>query len=227
MMNVFQRVTATLTRSVDKVVDQLENQDAVAEAALRQVRKNAAQANVRLAAVARDRDELAAKLDSLNKAAQRWTTRAASTAGADEAKALECLRRRRHAQTQIVQTQTVLEDYDHRVEQLAASVADMDDRLLQLTQKRNVLRTRDAVNNAQVTLRKLQEEDCGGLDAIYARWETRLMADEYVLPPATEVDPFERGFSTEEERHELQAELRELMTQGDNASSNMDQGAQQ
>lgn len=217
-MNVFQRVTATVTRSIDKVVDQLENQDAVAEATLRQVRKNAAEAKVRLAALARDRDELAAKLDSLQKVAQRWAERAAKVGHEDEAKALECLRRRRHAQTQMAQTQTVLTEYDARVEQLGASVAQMDERLLLLAQKRNVLRTRDAVSNAQGTLRRLQEQDCDGLDAVYARWEARLVADEYLTPTVGLTDDFERGMHDEEEQLSLQAELAAILDEADKPS---------
>lgn len=224
MMNVFQRVTATVTRSIDKVVDQLENQDAVAEATLRQVRRNAAEAKVRLAALARDRDELAAKLDSLEKVARRWTERAAKIGRADEDKALECLRRRRHAQSQITQTQTVLAEYDARVEQLGASVAQMDERLLSLTQKRNVLRTRDAVSNAQGTLRRLQEQDCDGLDAVYERWEARLLADEYATPVAAPIDEFERTLDDEEEQLSLQAELACVLDEDPAAEKSSDSG---
>ena len=224
MMNVFQRVTATVTQSIDKVVDQLENQDAVAQATLRQVRKNAAEAKVRLAALARDRDELAAKLESLQKVAQRWVERAAKIGDEDEGKALECLRRRRHAQTQITQTQTVLTEYDARVEQLGASVAQMDERLLSLMQKRNVLRTRDAVSNAQGTLRRLQEQDCDGLDAVYARWEARLLADEYITPVVAQTDEFERGMDDEEEQLSLQAELAAVLNDTAEAHKPSDSG---
>ncbi|XOV84711.1 MAG: PspA/IM30 family protein [bacterium] len=213
MMNVFRRVTATLTQSIDKVVDQIENQDAVAEAALRQVRKNAGQAKVRLAALARDRDELAARLDSLRSVARRWTDRAARLGHEAEDKALECLRRRRHAEARIAQTEQVLAEYDARVEQLGASVAQMEERLLSLTQKRAVLRTRDAVSNAQCTLRRLQEQDCDGLDAIYERWEARLLADEYgaVSTNLTAPDTFERDLDAAEEQASLQAELAALL----------------
>ena len=223
-MNVFQRVTATVTQSIDKVVDQLENQDAVAQATLRQVRKNAAEAKVRLAALARDRDELAAKLQSLQQVARRWAERAAKIGHEDEDKALECLRRRRHAQTQITQTETVLAEYDARVEQLGASVAQMDERLLSLTQKHNVLRTRDAVSNAQGTLRRLQDQDCDGLDAVYARWEARLLADEYITPVVAPTDDFERGMDDEEEQLSLQAELAAVMDRAAEADKPSDTG---
>jgi len=104
-----------------------------------------------------------------------------------------------------------LAEYDARVEQLGASVAQMDERLLSLTQKRNVLRTRDAVSNAQGTLRRLQEQDCDGLDAVYARWEARLLADEYITPVVAQTDKFERELDDAEEQLSLQAELASVL----------------
>ena len=100
-MNVLQRFTATFSQSLDKAVGQLENHDAVALAALRQVRASAANAKVRLAAVERDRDALAAKLASLEQLEAKWAERAVAVAGKDEDKALECLRRRQRCRAQI------------------------------------------------------------------------------------------------------------------------------
>lgn len=221
-MNVLQRFTATFSQSLDRAVGQLENHDAVALAALRQVRASAANAKVRLAAVERDREALAAKLDSLQQLEAKWADRAVNVAGDDEAKALECLRRRQQCRAQIEATAQALADYDARIAQLSRSVAAMEERLQTLNHERNVLRTRDSVARAQKALMKLQDDDCGALDAVYARWEARIVETEYCTNAVADEDPLAREFARTEEDEALRAELADMMASKDPAA---DRGA--
>jgi hypothetical protein len=54
-----------------------------------------AEARVRLTQVQRDAEHLQAQIDEQQQHAERWRQRAQETAGSDERKALECVRRAR------------------------------------------------------------------------------------------------------------------------------------
>lgn len=73
----------------------MENHDAVIEATLRDIRGKLAQAQVRLRQMERERVRLRQQRESELADVLRWRQRAQQTAGADETRALECIRRAR------------------------------------------------------------------------------------------------------------------------------------
>ena len=75
-MSIFRRLQATISASLDNAVSQVENHDAVVEAALKDARAAAARARVRLARVQKEEANMRTKLESRSRASTScWATR--------------------------------------------------------------------------------------------------------------------------------------------------------
>jgi phage shock protein A len=94
-MSLIRRISTSFTSSVDRAVSKVENHDAIINSALRDTQQAAARSRVRLERVRKDGNSLKSRQEQLIVAVSRWTERAKSVAANDEAKALECLRRRK------------------------------------------------------------------------------------------------------------------------------------
>ena len=107
-MSVFKRLSATFSSRIDHLVGQIENHDAVVEAAIRDARQAVAKSKVRLSRLKADGIRLRRKRAELLQAESQWTQRAKDSATQDENRALECLRRRQDCQQQITELDKAL-----------------------------------------------------------------------------------------------------------------------
>ena len=89
--------TAGLLSRVDWMVTQVENHEALAQSAIRDVQRAAARAKVQLAKVRKDGRALRDQLAEAREAEATWRERAQRTASEDEERAVECLRRSKAA----------------------------------------------------------------------------------------------------------------------------------
>ncbi len=206
-MNVFRRITASFTGSLESAVSQLENHEAVVHAALKDTRSLAAKAKVRLARVRKDGDALQQKLRSLQTAEQSWAERAVTQAEVDEESALECLRRRNRCREQIAATEEVLQSHNQQEQRLAETVNGIEQRLAEIENTRNMLRTRQTTAEAATAVTRLECDSSGDLDDVIERWEMRILETEYANPPPASSDSFAARFEAEEDGESLKAEL--------------------
>ena len=100
-MSLLKRLSATIVSRVDQMVSQIENHDAVVEAAIRESRQAAAKARVRLSRVRGDGEKLQKRIAELRASQTQWTERARSVAADDRDRALECMRCRNECLAQI------------------------------------------------------------------------------------------------------------------------------
>lgn len=203
--------TASLVSRVDGMVSRIENHEALAASAIREVRQAAARATVQLRRVRHDgarlRDELAAR----HEAEQAWRERATRSAETDRDKALECLRRSKRAAREAAELERRLAEHDRIEQQLARDVAAVEERLSRLEEQRNLLATRQSRAEALGTVREAQSP-CGvEVDEVFGRWETRVAEREFEGGCLTRVDDLEHTFREEEEGSELAAELDVLL----------------
>ena len=207
-MHRIKQWTASLVSRVDWMVSQVENHEAVAKSAIRDVRRAAARARVQLTRVRADGEQLARAHAEQADAEIAWRDRARACAESDEAKALDCLRRSRRAGRRKGELSRRLEEH-HRIEtQLAKDVATIEERLGQLHERHNVLRTRESRAHALATVRDASELGDGDVGDLFERWETQVLEREYEGQcSATEADPLEDEFLEAEEESELRAEL--------------------
>lgn len=214
-MSIFKRVSASLHAHVDKLVGQMENHDAVVEAALKEQRQAVARAKVRLERLSREGERLRREEETARREVSLWTDRARQSTG-DEETALECLRRRRAAQARCDELAEALRRHGAAQEKLARDVGEAEMRVRNLDQQRHLMRTRQSAAEA---LRATDgTEGTGPIDveAAFERWSETVTEAELATEPSTQADPLAHRFEEREERDALKAELDALMSEKEN-----------
>lgn len=209
--------TASLCSRVDWMVSQVENHEALAESAIRDLQRHAARARVRMGRMRADGRRLADARRAEAEAASTWRERARRLAGDDEARALECLRRARAAAEREASLAERCAEHDRLEQRLARDLGLVDERLAALRVKRNWMRTRQSRADALAAASEVETE--GTLDDVFERWDARVTEREIVAgcdDPSVAAegsdpsDDLERVLASEEEDAALRAELAAL-----------------
>ena len=218
-MSLIRRISATLTSSVDRAVSKVENHDAIVNAALRDTQQAAARSRVRLERVRKDGRALKTRYQSLKDAHSRWTERARSIAPNDEAKALECLRRRKDCEAQIRNLQESIEKHEELESRIAEQVKKIDARISEVSQQRNMMRSRQSVAEAMRTIHNIEGVSYGEVEETFDRWEINLGETEILMGASASVDRLDTEFLAEEDTEALRAELNLLLNSEEGNSS--------
>ncbi len=213
-MSLFQRISATITSTVDRAVTRVENHDAIINAALKDTRQAAARSRVRLERVRRDGASLKRRYRDLDVAAGRWAERAKSVAHDDEAKALECLRRRRDCLAQLGNLRESIEKHDELEARISEQVKKIEARIGEVTHQRNMMRSRQSVAEAMNTMHNVQGTAVSDIEDTFDRWEINLGESEILFGASAPSDPLDMAFLDEEDSAELKAELDDLIAGG-------------
>lgn len=211
-MSLFTRITATVASTVDKAVCRVEDHDAIVEASIKQTRKAASSARVRLARVRKDGAALINQHDELVSLELNWTDRAKRCA-TDKAKAIECLGRRKKCREEILRIEESLTKHAELEKALTANVMTIDRRLQEINEQRNLLRTRESVAEATRIIDNIRGHDASDIEQAFDRWETRIGESEIFTDSISQVDELDANFSDEEDQAELLLELEELINQ--------------
>lgn len=210
-MSLIRRISATVTSSVDRAVSKVENHDAIVNAALRETQQAAARSRVRLERVRKDGHALKNRYQALQQAQTRWTERAKSVAGSDEAKALECLRRRRDCETQIRNLHDSIEKHEELESRIAEQVKKIDARIGEVAQQRNMMRSRQSVAEAMRAIHNVEGVSYGEIEETFDRWEINLGETEILMGASSSADALDSEFLVEEDTEALRAELALLL----------------
>jgi phage shock protein A len=210
-MSIFRRISTSITSSVDRAVSKVENHDAIINSALRDTQQAAARSRVRLERVRKDGRNLKTRRGNLQLAVLRWAERAKSVASQDEAKALECLRRRKDCEKQLHNLEDSIEKHDELEARIGEQVKKIEARIGEVAQQRNMMRSRESVAEAMRTINNIEGVSYGEIEDTFDRWEINLGETEIMMGAATTSDPLDSAFLTEEETTELRAELGELL----------------
>jgi len=229
-MSIIKRISATITSKVDDVVSHVENHDAVVEAALKDTRASLAKAKVRLARVQKDGDNLKNKVDDLNKNKNLWSERAKTIAKTDKNKALECVHRRNLCTDEIVRIKNNIDKHNELDKRISTSVHRMEQRLSELTQQRNMMRSRHSAADAMRVINQIENTSTSGIEDTFDRWEMLITETEYhngVYDDAeftgdytNSTDSLDASFSEAENQNKLEAELEFLLGEDDDESIN-------
>ena len=218
-MSLIQRITTSITSSVDRAVSKVENHDAIIDAALRETRQAAARSRVRLERVRRDGDGLRNRHRELQLAVSRWTERARKIGATDEGKALECLRRRKDCEKQLATLDDSIVRHDELEARIADQVKKIESRIGEVSQQRNMMRSRQSVAEAMRTINNIEGVSYGEIEDTFDRWEINLGETEIMLGANSPVDPLDTAFLAEEDAAELRAELEILLKTDEEDSS--------
>ena len=218
-MSLIRRISTTLTSSVDRAVSKVENHDAIVNAALRDTQQAAARSRVRLERVRKDGQALRNRYQSLQNAESRWTERAKNIAASDEAKALECLRRRKECAAQIRSLRDSISSHDELESRIAGQVKKIEARIGEVSHQRNMMRSRQSVAEAMRAIHKIEGVSYGEVEDTFDRWEINLGETEILLGAGTSTDPLDSEFLAEEDTEALRAELDLLINKDEEDSS--------
>lgn len=210
-MSIFKRLSATLVSSIDQVVGEIENHDAVIQASLNDMRKNVAEAKVRLGHVRREEERLKQQIQEQQQNEQRWRQRAVECAKRDEAKALECVRRSQHCQQHAKRLTQAQTQYEQTAEKLARDIETSEQHLAEIKQKLTLMRARKSTSSAISATSKPENDSTQLLDETFDRWEINISQAEMAIDTHDIIDPIEREFITQEQQDELRNELAELL----------------
>lgn len=218
-MSLLKRFVTTVHASVDRTVAQMENHDALVAASLKDSRRAVARARVRLARVERDAEAERARIQDLETEIRLWTDRAKSVADDDRDKAIECLQRRKQRQATLLTVSDTLAKQESLAKQIRTSVTDMEQRVHQLQQQRNQMRSRESAAEALRIVNRMDDHHGLDIDDTFERWEIAVSETEVITQDILATaglnghgnDPFETEFLSAEEKHELDSELDVLL----------------
>jgi len=211
-MSVIKRLSATLVSSIDRVVGEIENNDAVIQATLSEMRRKVATAKVRLAQVHRQGADLDREIRQRRKDEQLWGARALEVASTDEAKALECVRRRLQCRRQAEKLEQGQQHYQLTAEKLARGVEEGEERLAEMGQKHTLMRARQSTAEALHAANQAGDESLQQVEDSFDRWEVKILQEEMIMDSDDMLDPLDREFTHSENEQVLRDELAALQT---------------
>ena len=212
-MSLFKRLSATIFSRVDEAVSQIENHDAVIEAAIRDTRKAVARAKVRVGRVRGEGEQIRQRLAGLRQDAENWAARARSMGETDEAGALECLRRRRACLSRAGELESALTRHTDAEQQLVKDVEQLETRLQNISEQRSVMRTRESAAEAMRIINAMGDAAYVDIDDTLERWEVRVTEAEFAAGRFDPGDSFEKAFIDNEQREDLRAELKAMLAE--------------
>jgi phage shock protein A len=193
------------------MVSRIENHEALAGSAIRDVRRAAARATVQLRRVRADGARQRERLLALQEQERTWEDRAAACAAEQREKALECLRRSRRAGRRARELARAVAEHERMERQLAADVSRVQDRLGELEQQHNVLVTRESRAQALGSVRQVESPLGADVREIFGRWEARVAEHEFEGGCLSGDDAFAAEYEEREEAASLAAELDALL----------------
>jgi phage shock protein A len=211
-MGSFLRWTTGFGSRIDAMVSQIENHDALVNAAIRDAKEARARARVQLKRVRQDGQRMQRRCTELAESERRWKERAVRTAGDDEGRALECVRRMKRAAHERVELLSQTGEHTRIEAQLARDIRRIDDRIENLVQQRNLLRTRQSRAEALAAADQDDGRRLAEVDEILERWEIKVSRVETDFDcDLDEGDELELTLGAEEEREALRSELDDLL----------------
>ena len=198
--------------SFEGVVGQLENHEALVTTAIREAEQSAGRAKAQLARVQKDGIAMRKRVEELREQGAVWEERAKRIASQDEAKAIECVRRRQRYLAQASQTEEQAVGHAKLERQLSVDLGVVQEKLNSLRQQRNIMRTRASRAEALRVVHSIDSSTIGEIDDIFDRWEARSSACEMPVDSAvpSERDDLSNEFTSKEEDGELKELLRSL-----------------
>lgn len=210
-MSIFKRLSATFASNIDRVVGEIENNDAVIQVTLSDLRRKVATAKMRLTHVQRQAARLEEQIQAHAENELRWGERAVEAAGTDEARALECVRRRQRCRQQAQQLEKGLQHYRLTAEKLAQNVTEGEKRLEEMSQRHTLMRARQSTAEALNAAIRAGDDSLHRMEDSFDRWEVRILQEEMAADSEAVPDPLEHEFSSSENEQALRAELAALM----------------
>ena len=213
-MSIFKRISATFVASLDQVVGDIENNEAVVKASLDEQRRKLSAARLQLKRVQAEEQALQKSLNEAKADVLRWEERAKSVAHHDENKALQCIERREQSLAQVDRLATSLADFQANSVRFTQQIQQSETRMQELGRKHSLMKARQAAAQSQETDVSRGGNSSHELEEAFDRWESTICESELHVEPVDIPDVLEHEFSEQEKAAKLRAELASLINKG-------------
>ena len=210
-MTLLKRTFTSITAKIDQLVGEIENHDALIQAAIKEQKKKIATAKVQLRRLQDSEHRLREQIAQLKMNERQWTDRASKEAGDDESKALSCLQRRQKIRLQLEKLTGMSREYQQSSVKVKANIAQCEDDLVSMMQKHQMLRARQSTAEAMQIIDRDGNANLDDIEASFDRWEIKIAQGEYLLDRFDECDELEQDYLSEENELELRAQLADLL----------------
>jgi phage shock protein A len=211
-VRIFHRITHTVSAGIESLLDQVENQEAVAWASVEEIEQGAARVRGYRKRSERRIRELEAQLVALETESMLWKERAVRL-GPDRDKALECVRRHLAAdQSRTAHSAELAQERGLR-DKIVLDERAIETKLSELRARCAALSSREA--------RCLTQTGVSGSDIerVFDRWEVRLDRAEGIAETESTLDHFAQQLSADEEQARVEAELDRILVEKEKVPS--------
>lgn len=210
-MSIIKRLYTTLSASVDQLVGEIENHDALVAATIKEQRRKLAAARVQLKRLQDSERQAEEESRQLRDKAELWRVRAIQFGHQDQQKALTCIQYKQQIEQRIAQVDKHLQQYQSARQHMCVDIDRCEQQIRDVSQKYALFRARQHSSEALAVVNGVSVDCSEDLATCFDRWDNRITQQELVVLPESEVDVFEQQFINEENRVALQRELSELL----------------
>lgn len=210
-MALFKRTFTSLYTKIDQLVGEIENHDALIQAAITEQKQKIAAAKVQLRRLQDNDKRLQEKATQYTLDESRWASRAVREAGTNEAQALACLQRRQKLRLQLEKITAMQKEYHQSSAQMKSNIARCEQELESMVQKHEIMRARQSTADAMHVVNRAGAADLNDISTCFDRWEIRISQGEMLNDCAEEFDELEQEYLSAENEQELRHELAELL----------------
>ena len=212
-MSFIRRLSTTLFARIDQVVGEIENHEALIQAAIVEQRKKIAAAKVQLSRIQANAGRVAQQIEHLEQEENNWASRALGEAAKDESRALACMQRRQQVREQIGRLQQGKQEYQQAADKMLRDITHCEQVLGSMSQKHEIMRARQSSADALNVINQLGDTPVDELDSNFDRWETRIAQQEILVDSLDSVDQFEQQYRVEENAQVLREQLQQLIAE--------------
>ena len=213
-MSMFKRITATLSSSIEQVVGEIENHEAVIQATVNDMQKKIVEAKIRLRNACTQEQAMKQKINEQQKQIEVWHKRAIECSEVDGDKALQCVSRARDYLQDKEKLNLILQQYTTTVDKLGQDIKVSEQKLMEMKQKHALMQARQSTSQALNASKNVDSNCDGDLQAPFDRWEMDIGRTEMNVETVVSPDLIEEEFIAHEQRQSLQQGLNELLKKG-------------
>jgi phage shock protein A len=209
IMNYIKKWSVSIASGVDSVLSKVENHESIISASLQDMQKSLGALNVKLKRVRKDREDLEVRLKNTYKEIEAWEQRALKVSETDEARALECLKRKNKAEENKEYLKKELSRQAKIEVQLQKEGFELNKKFEELKRRKNEYAARELQNKVL---------NCGEgisnitdlVDDVLGRWESKLGIYDQEWNDPHGLDTLENEFVSAEETENLKSQLEAL-----------------
>lgn len=213
-MSGITRTLRSLFYRVDQVVGEIENHDALIEAAIREQQKKLSAARVECNRITTQGQKVNSQIEELETKRSRWQERAIKEAESNEERALACLQQHEKLGEQIERLTSMANQYASANQKLREDIKRGEAELLELKQKHQLMRARQSTADALGKFGDIGETRMDEVESSFDRWEVKISQGEFANTDTfidAELDDLERTYVAEETEADLKTKLQQLI----------------